>query len=278
VPLVHDGVLYGVLTAYSAQQNAFDETYTNLLTDAASLLLNYTRILDRRSLGSNQSSTTVTFEFDDGSFPLQQLAAGTASELRLNTVARTTEDTVTVIAEITDGDRAAVCEYASTATGIRSATRFGSDDAKQLLLAFPRPFLATAIEKHGGRLLTAHATPEATRVQIQVRSEVSRQPLFEFISDQFGDAELLVQEEEATPAASEETAMASLTERQREILTAAYYGGYYETPRDISGEELAASFDISSPAVYNHLQAAHRKLLQHTLEHEGAARSMGLDS
>ena len=278
VPLVHDGVLYGVLTAYSAQQNAFDETYTNLLTDAASLLLNYTRILDRRSLGSNQSSTTVTFEFDDGSFPLQQLAAGTASELRLNTVARATEDTVTVIAEITDGDRAAVCEYASTATGIRSATRFGSDDAKQLLLAFPRPFLATTIEKHGGRLLTAHATPEATRVQIQVRSEVSRQPLFEFISDQFGDAELLVQEEEATPAASEETAMASLTERQREILTAAYYGGYYETPRDISGEELAASFDISSPAVYNHLQAAHRKLLQHTLEHEGAARSMGLDS
>lgn len=279
VPLVHDGVLYGVLTAYSAEKNAFDGVYTNLLTDAGSLLLNYTRILDRRSLGSNQSSTTVTFEFDDRSCPPQQLAAETASEVRLKTVVRATKDTVTVIAEITDGDRAAVCEYVSTATGIRSATRFGSDDSQQLLLEFPRPFLATAIEKHGGRLLTAHATPEASRVQIQIRSEVSRQPLFEFIFDQFEDAELLAQEEEeANPAAAEESAMAALTERQREILTAAYYGGYYETPRDISGEELAASFDISSPAIYNHLQAAHRKLLQHTLEHEGAAQSMGLDS
>jgi Predicted DNA binding protein len=279
VPLVHDDVLYGVLTAYSAQKNAFDDVYTNLLTDSGSLLLNYTRILDRRSLGSNQSSTTVTFEFGDGSCPLQQLAAETESELRLNTVARATEDAVTVITEITDGSRAAVCEYASTATGIRSAKRFGSDDSQQLLLEFPRPFLATAIEKHGGRLLTAHATPEATRVQIQIRSEVSRQPLFEFVSDRFEDPELLAQEAGAGPAAAaEEGAMAALTERQREILTAAYYGGYYETPRDISGEELAASFDISSPAVYNHLQAAHKKLLQHTLEHEGATQSARLDS
>jgi predicted DNA binding protein len=30
----------------------------------------------------------------------------------------------------------------------------------------------------------------------------------------------------------------------------------------VTGEDLAESFDISSPAVYNHLQAAHRTLLE----------------
>ncbi|MFB6293811.1 MAG: PAS domain S-box protein [Halonotius sp.] len=278
VPLVHDGVLYGVLTAYSMRENAFDETYADLLTDSGSLLLNYTRILSQRSAGSSQTSTTVTFEFDDESCLLQQLAANTRSEIRLKTVARATDDTVTVVVEITDGDREVVAEYATTATGIRSATPFGTDESQQLLLEFPKPFIVTDIENHGGQLLTAHTTPEGSRMQIEIRSELSRRPLFEFITGRLENAELLAQEEGATSAASEESAVAALTDRQREILTAAYYGGYYETPREITGEELAAGFDISSPAVYNHLQAAHRKLLDHVLEGEQANQRVTLDN
>jgi predicted DNA binding protein len=44
-------------------------------------------------------------------------------------------------------------------------------------------------------------------------------------------------------------------------LNAAYHGGYYETPRSVTGEDLADTFDISGPAVSKHLQAAHRKVL-----------------
>jgi len=266
VPLVHDDVLYGVLTAYSSHDDAFGEMYTNLLTDAASLLLNYTRVLDQRPLGSNQTPTTVTFEHADASSPLQRLAAATTSEIRVKTIVRATEDTVTVIATVTDGDRQAVCEYASTATGINSATPFGTDDSQQLHIELPRPFLATAVEQYGGQLLTATATPTSTRIQLRITSGVSRRPLFEFITTQFDDVELIAQEERPDASMDDTTALDELTKRQREILNAAYYGGYYETPRDITGQELAASFDISSPAVYKHLQAAHKKLLQQTLE------------
>ena len=278
VPLVHDDVLYGVLTAYSADDDAFDEMYTNLLTDASSLLVNYTRVLDQRSLGSNHTPTTVTFELADDSHPLQRLAAATTSEIRLKTIVRATDDTVTVMAAVTDGDRQAVCEYASTATGINSATPFGTDDSQQLLLELPRPFFATAVEQYGGQLLTATVTPASTRIQLRITNGVPRRPLFEFITTQFEDAELIAQEERPAAAMDDTDTLDELTERQREILNAAYYGGYYETPRDITGEELAASFDISSPAVYNHLQAAHKKLLRQTLDDEPAAQPGGLDS
>ncbi|RJX44175.1 hypothetical protein DM826_03620 [Halonotius aquaticus] len=278
IPLVHNDVLYGVLTAYSSHDDAFDEMYTNLLTDAASLLLNHTRVLDQRSLGSNQTPTTVTFKLADGSCPLQRLAAATASEIRLKTIVRATDDTVTVVAEIIDGDRQAVCEYASTATGINSATPFGTDDSTQILLELPRPFLATAVEQYGGQLLTATATPASTRIQLRITSGVSRRPLFEFITTQFEHAELIAQEERPDAAMDDRAALDELTERQREILNAAYYGGYYEIPRTVTGEELAASFDISSPAVYKHLQAAHKKLLKQLLTHEYPPHEGGLDS
>ena len=278
VPLVHDDVLYGVLTAYSADEDAFDEMYTNLLTDASSLLVNYTRVLDQRPLGANHTPTTVTFELADDSDPLQRLAAATSSEIRLKTIVRATDDTVTVVAAVTDGDRQAVCEYASTATGINSATPFGTDDSQQLLLELPRPFFATAVEQYGGQLLTATATPASTRIQLRITSGVPRRPLFEYITTQFEDAELIAQEERPAAAMDDTDTLDELTERQREVLNAAYYGGYYETPRQVTGEELAASFDISSPAVYKHLQAAHKKLLRQTLDDEPAAQPVGLDS
>jgi predicted DNA binding protein len=40
----------------------------------------------------------------------------------------------------------------------------------------------------------------------------------------------------------------------------------------VTGEDLAESFDISSPAVYNHLQAAHRTLLERVLDPENGFR------
>nr|WP_255457504.1 helix-turn-helix domain-containing protein [Halorussus sp. JP-T4] len=52
-----------------------------------------------------------------------------------------------------------------------------------------------------------------------------------------------------------------MTEKQRTALQAAYFGGYYEYPRESTGEEVADSLDISSPTLHQHLRAAQRKLV-----------------
>ncbi len=53
----------------------------------------------------------------------------------------------------------------------------------------------------------------------------------------------------------------TLTERQAEILRAAYLAGYFDYPRASSGKEMAETLDISSPTFHQHLQAAERKFL-----------------
>jgi len=52
-----------------------------------------------------------------------------------------------------------------------------------------------------------------------------------------------------------------LTERQRDVLEAAYEAGYFEWPRESTAEEVADSLDIASPTLHSHLRKAENHIL-----------------
>lgn len=54
---------------------------------------------------------------------------------------------------------------------------------------------------------------------------------------------------------------ARLTDRQFEVIEAAYEAGYYEWPRECTGQEVAKSLGITSATFSQHVHAAERKLL-----------------
>ena len=53
-----------------------------------------------------------------------------------------------------------------------------------------------------------------------------------------------------------------LTDRQEAALRAAYFGGYYDWPRESTAEEIADAMGISSPTLHNHLRKGQHELLQ----------------
>jgi predicted DNA binding protein len=57
-----------------------------------------------------------------------------------------------------------------------------------------------------------------------------------------------------------------LTERQRSVLEAAFYGGYFEWPRSVSGKEVASSLGVAPPTFSQHIRKAERKILGLLLE------------
>lgn len=53
-----------------------------------------------------------------------------------------------------------------------------------------------------------------------------------------------------------------LTERQQEVLQAAFERGYYEQPREVTASELADELDVAVTTVTEHIRAAERHLLE----------------
>ncbi|MFC7216357.1 bacterio-opsin activator domain-containing protein [Saliphagus sp. GCM10025334] len=67
-----------------------------------------------------------------------------------------------------------------------------------------------------------------------------------------------------------------LTDRQWTALQAAYYGGYFNWPRDSTGDELATRLGVTRQTFHHHLRHAEARLCQTLLEgveHDGDAIS-----
>lgn len=56
------------------------------------------------------------------------------------------------------------------------------------------------------------------------------------------------------------------TDRQREVLVAAFRNGYFVRPRVTNAQEIASQIGISSSTFHQHLRATHMKLLTVLLE------------
>lgn len=94
-----------------------------------------------------------------------------------------------------------------------------------------------------------------------------------FLSDH-ESAELVAKREtdRCTPLFTERELQAAvetrLTERQREVLHTAYERGYYDHPRGLTGEEIAAELDISSATFAEHIREAERQVMRILFEDE----------
>lgn len=64
-----------------------------------------------------------------------------------------------------------------------------------------------------------------------------------------------------TPREFEHLVSERLTDRQREVLSLAYESGYYDRPRETTGEALAETLDINPSTFAQHIRAAERNLL-----------------
>ncbi len=267
VPLVYDGVLYGVLTVYAEQEAAFNEIFEDLLTDSASLLVNHAQVLDQRRFESSDEFVDLEFEISDPNCLLHTLAVQTDSTLRLDTVAETTDTAARVLVTVLAGDAERVHDEATELTDITEAAWFGKTDHQQLVLTVQKPFLASDVRKHSGRLVDLVADGTVAKVRIEIPAGVSERPVLETLTNHFDGIDLVSKQQTlSTDRREMQPPERLLTDRQFQILKAAYYGGYYETPREITGEELADNFDISSPVVYDHLQSSHRALLKSVFE------------
>lgn len=139
----------------------------------------------------------------------------------------------------------------------------GEGGALALALADP-PELRATLAEHGATLSGLEVTGRDAVAVAQLPNTAGVRAVVDAVRA-IGDTTLHAKRSRHRPTGLGGGAMldSTLTERQRDALRTAYDSGYFDWPRNSTGEQVAAEMDIAPPTLQEHLRTAQSKLLTH---------------
>ncbi|MFB6077833.1 MAG: PAS domain S-box protein [Halarchaeum sp.] len=264
VPIGYEGGTYGVLVVVSHRQGAFEDAERTVLRRLGTTIGHAIAALGRRAALMSEQVVEVEYRSETLRERLDGVADANAA-FRFERTVATGDGRYVRYVEVRGveaDDALAVFEEAAECERARVVT--AGDGHASLEIVASRAPVTTAIADHGGRVTAVTVTPKEAVVEAEFPQAVDLRTVTDSLRDVVPDVELQAQRSETRDEAAAEArvdALGSLTERQHAAFESAYYGGYFEWPRDSTAEELAEAMGVAAPTFHQHLRAAERKLL-----------------
>jgi PAS domain S-box-containing protein len=268
VPLSYRETTYGVLSVSADRADAFDAYERTVLAALGNVVATAVhavtsgRVLER--------STVVEFEVAVEA-PGSYLTAlpGEEETLRHQDAHVDDDGTVRTYATV-DGDAGEVIARAREHPDVEDARVLAEYEGSALFeLAVGTPLVASLADFDGATTALS-ATGGTVTTTVSFPDETAARAAFEHLGERYDRVDLVAYRERdrATDTAAGFRAGLedALTDRQLTALRMAYYSGYFEWPRDVSGEEVADAMGITRATFHQHLREAQRKLASALLE------------
>lgn len=222
-------------------------------------------VIEHRRLLLADTVTELTFDIGREAAFLPETAAALGCEFELVGIVPADEGLLCyVTARAVTPD--AVFERAAATDGVGDVRFVGDDDAGILLELTLRRSPIQALAKAGGQIRSYEVSSQGGRLVGEISTDTNVRHIVETMTDAFPTVHLTAKRETEPETTTDirfrETLADELTERQTATLRSAYFGGYFEWPRDSTAEELADSLNVSSPTLHHHLRIAQQKLLR----------------
>ncbi len=268
VPLVYDGFLYGVLSLYGDDRDAFDMPLRSILADLGGTIGYAIDAVKRKAALRTDGVAAVEIELElEDESPLCRLAEQLAARIEYEgeTIRADGSPTVFVVADVSlsPDDTAALADL----EGIHAVSIIADFESETLLqLQCSDPFLGAVVDAQGGTLRSFVTDSAESRAIIDVPETIEVRDLLSRLGRRGFPASMVARREQSTDDLStidisaRNSLLEQLTDRQQEVVQTAYYGGFFEWPRQTTGENLADSLEISPPAFHKHVRAAEQKL------------------
>jgi GAF domain-containing protein/predicted DNA binding protein len=262
VPLVHHNDDYGALTIYSASAGMFDEETTAVMRELAeTVAYAISAVETKRGLHAARGtelelgiSGRISFLSDvaalsDGPVECVEAVPESGGRTRVHFLA--------------PGVTAAELErVANDSVVVEQVDVAGRDGVFRATVSGET--LSETVVDAGAVPESIEVTPEETTLVVSLLPHVDARTFVERLADAYEGVELLARRETGprlTRAAFRTEFESALTDRQREVLRTAYESGYFEMPRESSGQDVADQLGISQPTVNHHLRESQRRLL-----------------
>ena len=216
----------------------------------------------------------LEFELTDTSYFFVGLSAEQSCEVRLEEMIGLADGSLVEFFTARDSSVGAIRELADSTDLIDTARVFYETQREVLFqLTIPGQCIARTVEESGAVPQSVAATDGTGRVIALVPKGVASRNVVESIAERHPTSELVAHRCRDVPVPGFTTsglrklARSRLTERQWEVLRTAHRKGYWERPREATGEEVAAELGISSATFSQHVRSAHRNLFGVLFDH-----------
>jgi len=267
VPIVHEETVYGVLNIYTDRLNGFEGAERDLLGQLGEVVGHAIAAVDRKQ--ALMSDEVVELEFQiDGIFETLGVDERTDDPIRLEHTVATGHDQFIFFGRTTADGANTIERMVNAVSFYESVSLRRDDDEVRFQIRVSEPPVLSVIASLGGSVEDAVIDDGEYRLRVHLSPGADVRKLIDTMQATYPGVSLL-KRQQLTKTDTQEWAgniTAGLTDRQRTVLEAAYYAGFFEWPRDASGEDLAESLDIAAPTFHQHLRKAERKVFDSVLE------------
>ncbi|WP_372909531.1 MEDS domain-containing protein [Salinigranum sp.] len=268
VPLVYDAASYGVLTVYADRPNALTEMERDVLRELGRTVGYAIDCVETQAGLHADNLTEVGLHLPTSESKLGRLATQVDGRVDVETVIPEAEGRLRLFFTVDDVAADRVLTAAECSTSVASIRRVTDRERGALFEAVlcvseSVPELLGAANGSVTRLV---ATPTGVDLTVEVPRRTDLRELVDRARRAYPGLSVDSIRRSARPVQSRGSFLTRLderlTDRQFEALRLAYYGGYFEWPRDSSASDVASSMGVSQPTFSNHLRGAERKLLE----------------
>jgi PAS domain S-box-containing protein len=267
VPIGYAELRYGGLTVYADRHDAFGAEERRALEAIGERLGHAIHALEvARSLLETTDVVELEFQLRDADLAFVRWTAEADARVELESVVARSDGSIRGLFTVEGAPVERVLELASRAPEV-TETSFVTerDDARLFACLFTRDGIVSRLLEYGAVVRSLESDPDGATVVAELPGDADVRRVVDAVSASFPGAKLVRRRHEDRRSRTRFEFLAEverqLTDRQYEVLRTAYASGYYETPRESSGAEVAALLDIAQPTFNHHLHAAQRKLL-----------------
>ena len=269
IPISYGEATYGVLTVFAEEPDAFDGSELHVLESLAGTVSTAINAIEARRLLSTDTVIELELSIADRSL----FVADCSSEFDATFSYRgeTPKDGGAIGCFFgVDGDVAGVRDALAAYDDVRSVRLVTERENGLLLDVAVSDGLPAILAERGAVVRRFEAVDGVVRLELDLGDSGSARSLYDLLSERYEAVELLRYHERdrvaRTPRDVADRIESELTDRQLTALRMAYHAGYYQWPREISGEELAESMDISRSTFHQHLRSAEGYVFEELFE------------